>query len=124
MIIKSYVALQLISTVDNQFVNCLPEAVKDNLESLNAEKELRLSYDHNPTIELLQQMRELMRTRPNWDRKHTNLTNAEKFEQFCLIVANLFVNLFSWVLINLHIILFNYFSPFLGLVIQGIGLYA
>tara|TARA_B110000285_G_C15105747_1_gene607817 strand:- start:78 stop:425 length:348 start_codon:yes stop_codon:yes gene_type:complete len=104
------------------FVKTLPSAVKKNLVDINKKKELKLTFDHNTTLELVKKMGALVKSCP-FDEM-TKQTRRKKCKGFLIILANLLVNFLEVVLYNLHVILFNYFSPFLGLAIQCFGFYA
>ena len=47
MIVKNYVALAMISTVDRLFYKVMPQAVLENRERLNKAKALKISKDNN-----------------------------------------------------------------------------
>ena len=104
MIIKLYITLGYIVTIDNVFVNSLPKQMVENAVQLNQSKVLVMGPDQNSMKKI-------------WSRlqRHHSLIDI-----LCEGV-NLGINLWYAILTNFQIIAFNYFAAFIGVFIQFIG---
>ena len=91
MIIKSFVTLSMIATVDQKFADSLPKSIKENAKKLNELKILTLGKDNNTTKKLFRMLR---------DTKIVN-NKREKVLTIPHLIGNLLVNLICFLLINL-----------------------
>merc|ERR1712072_1391223 len=67
MITKTFVALMLLTNIDNMFVNVLPQSIIENGSLLNAADKLIMTIDYNTTSRLLKRLSlEENRSKPSW----------------------------------------------------------
>ena len=91
MIIKSFVTLSMIATVDQKFADSLPKSIKENAKKINELKLLTLGKDNNTTKKLFRMLR---------DTKIVD-NKREKVLTIPQLIGNLLVNLICFLLINL-----------------------
>ena len=88
--IKHYVAMGFILNIDDLFGQQFPQCAKDHVDQLNSAKVLIMPQDNNSTHKVLKRMLEV-----------SPLST----------IKDLMINLWVGLLLNLQIVLFNYFAP-------------
>jgi hypothetical protein len=58
MIIKTFVTLSSISTIDERFVNSFPPSIMENAERINELELLKLGKDNNSTKKLFKKLKQ------------------------------------------------------------------
>ena len=101
MIIKTFVTLGLVSSIDNMFTGNLPQAIKDNAAKLNSSGSLRMSEDRNTFKKMLIRLK--------------ISKNYTRFFTTCVI------NVLWWLIINCQVIFVNYFTAFICIIVQYVG---
>ena len=98
MIVKDFVTIGFILTIDNLFAGSLPDDVKQIAARINKEGGLRMSRDNNKFSAI--------------KRRWTDGTSS-RFNE----VLNFLVNIWFYILINFQVIVYNYFAPFAVLIV-------
>ena len=93
MIIKSFVTLSTMATVDQKFVATFPPSVRENAKKINQLKLLTLGKDNNTTKRLFKMLKETNFV--DKDKKGDKLLSISQ------LIGNLLVNLICFLLINL-----------------------
>lgn len=107
LIIKSFVVLGSICTIDASFAATLPTEVFDNAKRLNKEGTLKIGKDNN-SMKLI----------------YKTLKKPESRKSYKIMlssIVNLILNLWILIIQNFMVVIFNYFGAQLLLLIQMIG---
>jgi len=115
MIVKNYVALAMISTVDRLFHKVMPQAALDNRERLNKAKALRISKDNNSFRAIYG------RATAPVDHLPFRAGLQERASLCARAAANVLVNVFVLATINFSRALNNYFAPIFVIMLQYFG---
>ena len=101
MIIKSFVTLGFMTTVDNLFIMNFPKEIIKNAITLNQSGSLKLGEDHN-----------------TFQRIFARIKRKKKEPvEYLIAVANCTVNLWWIAMTNFQIIIYNYFAPYIVLLL-------
>ena len=92
MIIKTFVTLSSISTIDERFVNSFPPSIMENAERINELELLKLGKDNNSTKKLFKKLKQ---TKFCDNKRVVNLIEIPQ------LIGNLIVNLICFLLINM-----------------------
>jgi len=114
LIVKSFVSLGFIVTIDNIFAaKCLPKAAFDNAKEVNDHGLLTLGEDPNAAGKLWS------RTKRLWRDEEMPL--GVKVGGYFDLFLSVLVNTWYHTLKNLHVVWFNYFGALCVLCIQYYG---
>ena len=117
-------ALSFIVNIDDMFSGSLPAEVRENAKILNKAKALKLTHDFNSFKEINQRVKMILKSAFRFTDDETLIYMKKKKQPgLGYEFANVLVNIWYHVLVNFQIILFNYFSGFLCILIQIIGFY-
>ena len=116
LITKSFVALGFVVNIDDMFAASIPLDIKKNAERLNQGKKLKLTKDYNSFKEIFSRLS---------SKKNKVATEQKKAPDPTLIdeMINILINLWYQVIINLQLIIINYFAGMACVIFQIIGFY-
>ena len=100
MIIKSYVALGFVTNIDNMF----SEAFPDEIKSTAGDVVLKFGKDQNTLKKI-------------WHRVQRSRRKGEDIAYFNIFI-NLMVNLIFFLATEFYVIIYYYFFPLLGIIVQ------
>lgn len=113
MITKDYATLAFVLNIDNMFAMTLPAEVKANAKKINSLNLLKMGKDYNSYKLIYQRV-----------IKIDTDENEGWMVDYLREVANICVNIWCGFLLNFEIIIFNYFGPFMSVMIQFMGYYS
>ena len=106
------------------FSGSLPAEVRENAKILNKSKALKLTTDHNSFKEIRRRIKMYFKSLFGYTDEETLIYNKKKKQPGLLYeLANIIVNIWYHLLVNFQLILFNYFSGFLCVLLQIVGFY-
>ena len=98
MLIKTFVTLMLLTNIDKLFVKVLPREIVNNSELLNKSGLLKMTIDNNTCRKLV--------------KRQFHRNNCMRLTAWPRSLLNLIINLWYFILQEVHVLWFNYFAAF------------
>ena len=108
MIIKSFVTVAFIVSIDDAFAGTLPPSIKANADDINENNPLKFSRDNNTFSHIFSRVKSLKLER-------------QSLCKILLELVNCSINMYFMFLMAFEKLLFNYLVPYIVLIFQMIG---
>ena len=122
-IIKAFATCAFVTTVDDVFAANFPQSIKENAKKLNKTKSLLVEKDHNSYTKVFKRLWKGISCKKIMT-ENMMTGEQERVNPLTIVfqeLANLAINFWYQIVVNIQVIFYNYFIGLLCVIIQLVG---